>query len=227
MTDSFVFYRSFYESMAELSDAERLELMDAICEYVLNDNEITLSNVSTRALFRVIKEKLKSNVEKQKNGSRGGRPPNKKPVVSEQKTSGFQNKKPVVSEQKTSGFKNKNRRLQKSESTVTVTDTVADTVADTDITADKPPVCSSSGRKKFVPPTLEEAAAYCNERRNNVDPSTFIDFYTANGWTQGHGKPIKDWKACVRTWEQRRKHEQQPKTRSPKEDYDEIFGGLM
>ena len=28
------------------------------------------------------------------------------------------------------------------------------------------------------------------------------DYYTANGWVQGKaGKPGKDWKACIRTWE--------------------------
>ena len=93
--------------------------------------------------------------------------------------------------------------------------------------ADKPPV-SSSGRKKFAPPTLDEVAAYCSERRNSVSPSAFIDFYTANGWVQGRGKPIRDWKAAVRTWERRDKENPKPKqTRSAKEDYDEIFGGLL
>jgi hypothetical protein len=28
-----------------------------------------------------------------------------------------------------------------------------------------------------------------------------VDFYAANGWVQGKGKPIKDWRAAVRTWE--------------------------
>ena len=56
-------------------------------------------------------------------------------------------------------------------------------------------------RKRFVPPTLKEVKDYCSERKNNVDAERFFDYYSANGWVQGKGKPIKDWKACVRTWE--------------------------
>ncbi len=54
--------------------------------------------------------------------------------------------------------------------------------------------------KRFVKPTLEEVAAYCKERNNNVDPQRFIDFYESKGWKIGKS-PMKDWKACVRTWE--------------------------
>ena len=53
----------------------------------------------------------------------------------------------------------------------------------------------------FVPPTVLEVADYCAERKNTVDAEAFVNFYTANGWVQGKGKPIKDWKAAVRTWE--------------------------
>ena len=61
---------------------------------------------------------------------------------------------------------------------------------------------TSIGRAaRFTPPTLEEVSAYCLERGNNVDPQRFIDHYQANGWVQGKGKPIKDWRATVRTWE--------------------------
>jgi hypothetical protein len=56
-------------------------------------------------------------------------------------------------------------------------------------------------RTRFVPPTLEEVKDYCSERKNNVDAERFFDYYSANGWVQGKNKPIKDWKACVRTWE--------------------------
>ena len=55
-------------------------------------------------------------------------------------------------------------------------------------------------RKRFIPPTVEEVTEYCNERNNNVDPQRFVDYYEANGWMRGKNK-IKDWKACVRTWE--------------------------
>ena len=57
----------------------------------------------------------------------------------------------------------------------------------------------------FVPPSVDDIRNYCKERRNQVDAQSFVDFYTANGWVQGKGKPIKDWKACVRTWEKNQK----------------------
>lgn len=68
--------------------------------------------------------------------------------------------------------------------------------------ADKPRP-RSRGKQKFIPPTVEEVRAYCQERKNNIDPGYFVDFYTANGWVQGKGKPIKDWQAAVRNWESR------------------------
>ena len=54
---------------------------------------------------------------------------------------------------------------------------------------------------KLKKPTAQEVAAYCRERGNNIDAQRFVDFYEANGWVQGRGKPIRDWRAAVRTWE--------------------------
>lgn len=58
--------------------------------------------------------------------------------------------------------------------------------------------------KRFVPPTVEEVREYCFERGNSVDPQRFVDYYSSNGWMVGKTK-MKDWKAAVRTWEQREK----------------------
>ena len=57
-------------------------------------------------------------------------------------------------------------------------------------------------RSRFVPPSVEEVAAYCGERNNRIDPQTFVDFYASKGWVVGKSK-MKDWKAAVRTWEKR------------------------
>lgn len=56
--------------------------------------------------------------------------------------------------------------------------------------------------RRFTPPSLEEVEQYCRDRENQVNPQQFIDFYTSKGWKVGNS-PMKDWKACVRTWEQR------------------------
>ena len=53
---------------------------------------------------------------------------------------------------------------------------------------------------RFIPPTVEEVALYCVERRNHVDAGKFVDYYSSNGWRVGKN-PMKDWKAAVRTWE--------------------------
>ena len=58
------------------------------------------------------------------------------------------------------------------------------------------------GASRFSPPALDEVKAYCADRKNQVNPETFVDFYAAKGWKVGN-QPMKDWKAAVRTWEKR------------------------
>lgn len=64
---------------------------------------------------------------------------------------------------------------------------------------------------RFVKPTVEEVREYCNGRKNGIDPQRFIDYYEVNGWMQSRGKPIKDWRAAVRTWESNNKGSPAPK----------------
>lgn len=59
---------------------------------------------------------------------------------------------------------------------------------------------------RFVPPTVGEVLEYCMERQNGIDPQAFVDFYASKSWMVGKSK-MSDWKASVRTWEQRRKQE--------------------
>lgn len=64
--------------------------------------------------------------------------------------------------------------------------------------------------KKFIIPTIEEISDYCKERNNNVNPEAFFNFYTSKGWYVGKNK-MKDWKAAVRTWEQKDNQKQNNK----------------
>jgi hypothetical protein len=54
--------------------------------------------------------------------------------------------------------------------------------------------------KRFMKPNIQEIKDYCFERKNNVDVNKFFNYYEANGWKVGKNA-MKDWKACVRTWE--------------------------
>lgn len=57
-----------------------------------------------------------------------------------------------------------------------------------------------SQNKRFSKPKVDEIKAYCDERGNDIDAQAFYDFYESKGWKVGT-TPMKDWKACVRTWE--------------------------
>lgn len=64
----------------------------------------------------------------------------------------------------------------------------------------KPAKAVKAAKPQFIIPTVDEVRDYCEERRNNVDPESFVDFYSSKGWKIGKN-PMKDWKAAVRTWE--------------------------
>ena len=55
--------------------------------------------------------------------------------------------------------------------------------------------------KRFVPPTLDDIKAYCQERNSCVDPNLFYDYFTTGGWKDSEGKPVKNWKQKLITWE--------------------------
>lgn len=56
---------------------------------------------------------------------------------------------------------------------------------------------------KFVKPTVEDVAEYCQQRKNNIDPEMFVAHYAANGWKLANGNKLNDWKSAVITWEKR------------------------
>lgn len=77
MKDSFIFYRSFYESIKNLDKDTQLEVYNAICEYSLNEIEVELSPIAN-AIFTLIKPNVDNAAKRYtasvENGKKGGRP---------------------------------------------------------------------------------------------------------------------------------------------------------
>jgi|21_taG_2_1085346.scaffolds.fasta_scaffold01778_17 hypothetical protein len=66
--------------------------------------------------------------------------------------------------------------------------------------------------KLFKKPSVNDVELYCIERNNKIDAISFVNFYESKGWMVGKNK-MKDWRACIRTWEMRAKNK---KTYAPK-----------
>lgn len=50
-------------------------------------------------------------------------------------------------------------------------------------------------------PKLQDVRIYFVELGMSIqDGEKFFDYYESNGWKQGRGKAIKDWKAAARNW---------------------------
>ena len=60
--------------------------------------------------------------------------------------------------------------------------------------------------KKFTPPTIAEARAYCEELEYPDYAEAFVTHHEMLGWVYGkHQTPIKSWKAALRYWHSREK----------------------
>jgi hypothetical protein len=68
MRDSCIFYRSFYESINELPDINKLEIYNAIFSYSLNFIELELTGLS-KSIFTLIKPQLDANIKRFNNGN--------------------------------------------------------------------------------------------------------------------------------------------------------------
>lgn len=71
--DTFIFYRSFKESMNDLSDADKLIMYEAISDYSLDMKEPELTGFP-KALFSLIRPILDANTKRWQNGCKGGAP---------------------------------------------------------------------------------------------------------------------------------------------------------
>lgn len=172
----FTFYDSFRKAIARIKKkSDRADVYDAICDYALYGIEPDLENISDAAAiaFELIRPNLDASRRKAVGGS-NGKPTKDSAKISERCCKDTSNKKEKEKEKENE--KEGENEIEKED--------------------DSPPPTPS----QFIPPNVIEVRAYCNERKNHVDPQRFVDFYTSKGWMVGKTK-MKDWRAAVRTWE--------------------------
>jgi hypothetical protein len=52
----------------------------------------------------------------------------------------------------------------------------------------------------FSPPTPEEVKKYIEEKKYNIDPMYFFEYYSSNSWKDNKNKPVKNWKLKAFMW---------------------------
>lgn len=194
--EGFIFYESFAEAINLLPAQDQLEAYKAIIAYGLYGDLPEFDSNAAQAIFVMAKPQMDANKKRRAGGASGGRPKketygyeNEKPMVSETETYGFETEKPMVS-----SFDENEKPKEKVKEKVKVKDKEKESSSKEELKKESAP--------RFVPPSVDEVAEYCRERGNNVDAQQFVDFYSSKGWKVGK-EPMKDWKACVRTWEKR------------------------
>lgn len=70
--------------------------------------------------------------------------------------------------------------------------------------------------KRFVPPSVEDVRAFCEEKGYAIDAEYFVNYYEQGGWVYGKSRiPMKSWKAAVSQWAARDKERQSSALQAP------------
>lgn len=206
MKDSFIIYTKINEVLKELTDDQKGKLFQAIIDYEMTGEIPAIDDALVKVSFIPVRQDLDVNNEKWEETVKARQEAGRKGGLA--KASKAKN-----SRSKTSKAKNATNKEKQNVANVAVYDN--EYVNDCDYEYDNvndniiPPISpqgESEGEKtkRFVKPTVEQVQEYCDSRNNGISGQEFIDYYDSIGWNVGK-KPMKDWQAAVRTWENKRK----------------------
>lgn len=176
--NSFVFYRSFREAVAELPSEQRLEFYEAIIDYALDGTEPELSPLMN-AMFKLAEPVLERNNTLYENGRKGGRPKKSTETKENQR---LLSEKPKVINSKTK----ENQRL------LTEKPSPSNDV-DVDVDVDVEEDGDGDGFTTAAP-TLGEISVYFVRIGSKADPQKFYDYYGEEALAN------MDWKAKAEEW---------------------------
>lgn len=220
--DTFIFYKDWFDVIDGMPDEDRLAAYDAVVRYafageVCRDKYIgAVTALMTKTIDRNSQRYEQTSEKRRQAGLKGM-----------QKRWGRKKEDEETCEKKDTYITNVTKITDNDNENVNDNDNDNDNVNDKSAEADLrdtekksikkdtekgqapavPVPDKKPSPKVFVPPTMEQVEEYCTERflKNGIQiPAVeFFEFYTMKGWMVGKNK-MKDWKAAVRTWEQKR-----------------------
>ncbi|MDO4493349.1 MAG: DUF6291 domain-containing protein [Clostridia bacterium] len=175
-------FTDFAETIACLTDEEAGRLFRAMLGYAATGAEAELSG-NERYLWVASRQAIDREAEflkkQRENGAKGGRPKAEKTRTAPAKTAAKQAPEKPNETQRTQKDKDKEKESNCKEA-----------------------LSKESGKKAdFLPPTPEEVAAFVAERGLNVDAAHFHRFYTEGGWRDSRGKPVRNWRQKLLSWQ--------------------------
>ncbi|KUJ54009.1 DUF6291 domain-containing protein [Chryseobacterium aquaticum] len=229
--NTFVFYAEWKQDFEFLTDAEAGKLIKHLLQYVNDENpefenEDRLLQFAAQKIKNVLKKDLKKYEEVCKKRSEAG----KKGGVTSGRSRASKQEKP--NEANASNSKQNERdneyeydneydilleKESKEENTLKedLDEIYSEIINDDNDSYSKREEIKKVAQKKerFKPPSVDEVQKYCNERQNDIQAFKFVNFYQSKGWKVGN-QPMKDWKAAIRSWEQKDKENGKSKTNS-------------
>lgn len=224
MKNKFTFFDNFKETADKLPDDLRLKFYDAMTDYVFKGVEPDDTIVS--AFIMAIKPQL--DIEDKRGGVREGAGRKSKEIKNNQKNQidyfekienqneikinqkenliDFENEQKTKEKTPPHPQENKNKNIYNPLSLTTFVPPLPEKSTPDDsgmldieeLIAATPPKA-----KRFVPPKLDDINAYIAEKGLIVNGQVFLDYFTAGNWKDSEGKPVKNWKQKLITWDER------------------------
>lgn len=206
MKNKFTFFDNFKETADKLPDDLRLKFYDAMTDYVFKGIEPDDTIVS--AFIMAIKPQL--DIEDKRGGVREGAGRKSKEIKNNQKNQkenliDFENEQKTKEKIPPHPQENKNKNIYNPLSLTTFVPPLPEksTPDDSGMLDIEELIAQTPPKKRFVPPSLDDINAYIAEKKLTVNGQVFLDYFTAGNWKDSEGKPVKNWKQKLITWDER------------------------
>lgn len=201
------FYLSFYKVVRRMSNKKRLELQDAILQIMFtNRTDFEFNFESNKDYFELIKPVLLSEV-----GKFLGRKQRRKGIVNNpngnNQYTDYQEDNPDK-EDETEDKTMEDERIKRGQQNIIIENRIKNKenkkLSNESKKVPTGGTLSPSKNRTFVVPSLAEVKAYATSLGATEEQAEFYyDTKTANGWTLGNGRSLKDWQADFRVWKRK------------------------